>query len=120
MRIAFTLYAAMRKGDWKNISPDNIKFSVNDIRDRLIPVLKQDQIPGTSSSVIHHWAEQLTNQCRAAFKNILPFNQQEIVFLQKIQHGIIDPQSICQDAILNEKIKTHPLLKWRALNSTKK
>lgn len=38
-RLAFTVYAGMRKQGWEQISIENVKFSVKDIRDKLIPVL---------------------------------------------------------------------------------
>jgi hypothetical protein len=47
--------------------------------------------------------------------NELPFADNEKEFLSQVhKHGIIDPDLICSDEIICERISNHPALKWRA------
>lgn len=36
LRLAFTVYAGMEQDHWQRIHPDNVKFTVKDIRDKLV------------------------------------------------------------------------------------
>jgi predicted nucleotidyltransferase component of viral defense system len=114
LRLAFTVYAAMRKQNWQQIKIDNVEFSVKDIRDKLFPVLKASETPDTLSSSIHNWAENLVDKCKAGLSIILPFRDNEIEFLERLQrYGEIQPELICKDSALCERINSHPLLRWR-------
>ena len=48
LRLAFTVYAGMRKHSWQQITVEQLKFSVKDIRDKLIPVLKNTEAPDSA------------------------------------------------------------------------
>ena len=45
LRLAFTIYAGMERDDWRRIGLDNIQFTVKDIHDKLLPVLKASVAP---------------------------------------------------------------------------
>ncbi|MBS0358950.1 MAG: nucleotidyl transferase AbiEii/AbiGii toxin family protein [Proteobacteria bacterium] len=118
LRVGFTVYAGMRKLSWEAMSTDKIFFDVKEIRNKLIPVLKRSMIPGTRSKDIQAWGEQLVSECKIAFQGLLPFNEQEKLFLTHLEEqGEIKPEFLSSDPILCERIKTHPLLKWRIQQS---
>jgi predicted nucleotidyltransferase component of viral defense system len=120
MRLAFTVYAAMRKQDWENISVDSVKFSVKDIRDKLIPVLKESEIPGTRFHDIQAWAEKMVEECKTRIGLVLPFNDNEVHFLEALQKdGKIKPELITGDAGFAARIECHPLLIWRSQQALK-
>lgn len=115
LRLAFTIYAGMRKQSWQMITVEKVKYSVKDIRDKLIPVLKNSVAPGIQLPIIQAWAEKLVDECRSALSLVLPFRSNEIEFLELLQReGEIRPELISGDKTLCEQISKHPLLHWRA------
>jgi predicted nucleotidyltransferase component of viral defense system len=114
MRLAFTVYAAMERREREDISVKDVRFSVADIRDKLIPVLKSSEVPNTSFSVVEAWAKKLVDECKTGLGLILPFQEHEVEFLTCVQQeGEILPNLITNDSELSERIMQHPLLQWR-------
>lgn len=114
LRLAFTVYSAMRKQGWHEIKIDNVIFSVKDIQDKLIPVLKNSEVPGTSFPKIQPWANKLVDECKTGLSIVLPFRENEIEFLNKIQkHNEIQPELISDDKEFCNRVRLHPLLHWR-------
>lgn len=114
LRLAFTIYAGMRKQNWHEIKIDSIKFSVKDIRDKLIPVLKDSKSPNTVFHSIQTWATKLVDECKASLGTVLPFRKNEIEFLEQLQqHKEIRPELISDDKDFCERVRLHPLLHWR-------
>ncbi len=114
LRLAFTVYAAMRKQNWQDIAVDKVKFSVKDIRDKLIPVLKESEAPEPRFPVVQTWAKKMVEECKSRMSMVLPFKENEIEFLKVLQqHGEIRPELISDDVDFCERVKKHPLLHWR-------
>lgn len=120
LRLGFVIYAGMEGRGWKNITIDDVRFSVSDIRDKLIPVLKSSEAPGYNFKEVESWANTLVETCRDGLKLILPFQEHEIEFLSRLQqHGEIKPELISQDSELCDRILKHPLLRWRIMQLRK-
>ena len=114
IRVAFTVYAAMRQYSWQQIGVDNIIFSVSDIREKLVPVLKKTETPDMSYKAIEAWAKKLVEECKEGIKIVLPFRPHEVEFLELIRNqGIIRSDLITNDPELGGRISMHPLLHWR-------
>ena len=119
LRLAFTIYAGMRKQPWQEISIDKVKFSVKDIRDKLLPVLKESETPNTRFQSIEKWAKKIVDECKSSLSIVLPFKKNEIEFLEQIQkEGEIRPELISSDSNFCERVSQHPLLHWRAKQLT--
>jgi len=115
LRLAFTIYAGMERDDWQRLHVDQVKFSVKDIRDKLIPVLKSNETPNNSSHEIKEWANRLVENCKTELLSVLPFQSHEIEFLECLQkHGEIRPDLISNDENFNQRVMQHPSLLWRA------
>lgn len=115
LRLAFTVYAAMRKQGWQHITVDHVKFSVKDIRDKLIPVLKEMEAPEPRFPIVEAWAKKLVEECKSSLSRVLPFRKNEIEFLERLQKfGEIKPELLTDNANFCERVKRHPLLHWRA------
>lgn len=120
LRLAFTVYAGMRKQSWQKINIEHIKFSVKDIRDKLIPVLKTSEIPDMRLPVTQAWATKLVDECKAALGEVLPFRQNEMEFLKQLQtHGEIRADLLSNDLDFCERVNQHPLLHWRKQQLTR-
>jgi predicted nucleotidyltransferase component of viral defense system len=113
LRIAFTVYAGMRKLDWQQMTTDRIQFDVDEIRNKLNPVLKRGMISGRLQE-IRSWAERITLECKVAFQKLLPFNEREKMFLSALKNQEeITPELLSTDDLFCQQVKAHPLLKWR-------
>ena len=120
LRLAFTVYAAMERDNWQRISPDNIQFTIKDVRDKLIPVLKNSEIPSTSGREIKAWTDQLVEGCKAGLTKVLPFESNEIEFLERLhKFGEIKPELVSADSGFCERVVQHPSLLWRAKQALK-
>lgn len=118
LRLAFTVYAGMRKEGWQIMSSDLINFDINDVRNKLIPVLKNDFIPGTKKNDIEGWAVKLVSECKEYFKLLLPFNKREQEFLSHMDAcSEISPEILTSDEDLQQSIRQHPALLWKIKQS---
>ena len=79
LRQAFTIYAGMRQNSWRSMTTYMIQSNAKDIRNRLLPVLKRDLIPGTKFNVINEWANHLVRECQNQFQRILPDQVQKLL-----------------------------------------
>lgn len=114
LRLSFTVYAGMRSKGWKTLSSSNINMSVQDIRNKLIPVLKKDLIPGTKFNEIQAWAEVMVNESTEGLSKLLPFNDKEVKFLTSLdEERVIKPELLSDDPVFCQAVKNHPALLWR-------
>jgi predicted nucleotidyltransferase component of viral defense system len=114
LRMAFTIYTAMRYESWKNISLDQVEFTVKEIRDQLLPVLRKATIPSASLKNITTWAEKLIEECKVSLGKVFPFNEHEQEFLERIQNfGEIRPELLSKDENFCQRVSQHPSLRWR-------
>jgi predicted nucleotidyltransferase component of viral defense system len=113
MRLAFTVYAGMRKNGWREMGKGIIQLDLNDIKNKLIPVLQQDFIPGTKLNVLKLWGEKLITESQTALQIVLPFNDQEISFLSALDHGNIRPELLSSNDTFCQAVVSHPALLWR-------
>ena len=49
LRLAFIVYGAMSRKDWRTISLDDISFTANELKQKLFPVLRQNLVPDEGS-----------------------------------------------------------------------
>ena len=60
---------------------------------------------------------RLFEECRLALEVILPFTEPELEFLNiLLDKGVIDPSLLTSDGELQERIRQHPMLEWKALH----
>ena len=113
LRTMFLVYGAMAKNDWRLISPKNIRFDSKDFQNKLIPVLKRDNI--LKGRALHEYGGNMIEEIQKHLQRLLPFMENEIEFLDRLlDYGEIVPSIICEDEKLCEKIKLHPGLHWQA------
>jgi len=114
LRLAFTVYAGMRAKGWRSLSINNITMNVKDIRNKLIPVLKKDLIPGTTFNEIKPWAKIMVEESVNAFEKLLPFNNKEIQFLTSLEEDLkIKPELLSDDETFCNATRNHSALLWR-------
>jgi hypothetical protein len=109
------IYGAAARMDIRKVSLDHIHFDANELKNMLLPVLRNEALKETKNLKL--WATKLISVCRNNLAEIIDFNSNELNFLTNIiEHGEITPELITRDDRLIESIKKHPVLLWKAMN----
>lgn len=118
LRESFIIYAGFSDTPLDNLSVDSIDYDIFDIRNKLFPVLKQKNISRKKLD-IEKWANQIRNELNEKMLSLLPLQQTEIEFIRMLrEQGEVRPELITEDKNLIEAVLDHPLIKWKALQST--
>jgi len=119
LRLAFVLYGAMSRRDWRTVSIDDIRMDPADADRRLLPLLRADLAP--SRRELAAWSMNLVSECREWLSIVLPLDSAEVEFLDLINgQGVIAPDRLTDDPAMQELIRSHPALLWKALNVRKR
>jgi len=115
LRIAFVVYGAMNRKDWRTVSIGDVDFDVAELASQLIPMLRPGAIQETQGA--GNYGKMLVDECRQALSALLPFNGAERQFLDLLlDKGEIDSTILTADETLQKRIQQQPLLEWKALN----
>jgi len=115
LRIAFVVYGAMNRKDWRTVSADDIGFEPREIRNQLVPTLRPGVLDDPTDAIA--WARSLNDECRDALGIVLPLTEAEREFLDRLlDHGETVPGLLTNDPALGERIAAQPMLAWKAMN----
>ena len=115
LRIAFVVYGAMNRKDWRTISPDDVEVDVADLVGNLMPLLPISAVPELGDAAV--FGNALVSDCRRGLSTVLPFTEAELAFLDLLlDEGEIDGSLLTTDTFLQRRIEAQPLLAWKALN----
>lgn len=84
LRLSFVTYLAMTKINLSLVAPEKIDFNLTDLKNRLIPVMHQLSITRNSRE-LKEWATTKIQELRQGLSKLLPFNENEMLFINKIQ-----------------------------------
>jgi predicted nucleotidyltransferase component of viral defense system len=114
LRLAFVVYGAMSRKDLRTVAPSDVDFDIADLEQRLIHALRAS---GVESIRKDHFGRDLVEDCRNFLAELLPFTETEMEFLNRVlDNGEIAPELLTADEELQDRIRKHPLLEWKALN----
>ena len=115
LRIAFVVYGAMNRKDWRTVSVDDIAFEPRELRNQLVPTLRSEALGDATDPIT--WARSLNDECRDALRVVLPLSAAELEFLDRLlDHGEIVPALLTTDPALRECIAAQPMLAWKSLH----
>lgn len=115
LRLAFVIYGAMNRKDWRTVSVDDVDFEVDELENLLLPLLRRDFLQKFGPTTT--WAVRLQDEIRQALQVVLPLEKSEREFMDRLlDHGEIAPSLLTVDKELAERIRIHPALAWKALN----
>jgi len=115
LRLAFVVYGAMNRRDWRTVSQSDVDFEADELEDLLFPTLRRSSI--VKIGEVDTWATHLADECRQALGVVLPFSDSEREFLDRLlDHGEIEPSLLTKDPQVAERIRQHPGLEWKAIN----
>jgi len=114
LRLGFVLYGAMNRKDWRTVSVEDVGYDPHELENQLIPVVRSEFLTKQKAG---DWAAAMITECRDRLGAVLPMSADEIAFLDRIlDHGEIKPELLTTDDESAERIRTHPLLQWKAVN----
>jgi len=115
LRLAFVVYGAMSRRDWREVSVRDIDFRIRDLKDHLLPLLRQDFLETVGD--LQPWVTRVVKECRDRLSLVLPLTSAEREFLDRLlDYGEIEPSLLTEDEELVQRIRHHPQLRWKALN----
>jgi len=118
LRLGFVVYGGINRRDWREVSLDDVQTSVEDVDRRLIPMLRADIAPPRDQ--ISTWTQQLVADCKDLLTAVLPLDDPERQFLDALNdRGEIISELLTDDTHLQDLIRAHPGLLWKALNVKK-
>lgn len=118
LRLAFVVYGAMNRKNWRTISLEDITFTDNELKQKLLPVLKPDVV--SHQDDVSLLGKTLIKECGSKLSVVFPLKEHEIKFLDLLlDKGEIKPELLTKDNNLQERIKCHPMLLWKVLNVRK-
>ncbi|MCC7408600.1 MAG: nucleotidyl transferase AbiEii/AbiGii toxin family protein [Phycisphaeraceae bacterium] len=114
LRLGFVLYGAMNRKDWRTVTVTDVGYDPHELENQLLPVVRSEFLQKQKAG---DWAEGMIAACRQRLGAVLPMTVEELAFLNQIlDHGQIQPELLTADAAMAERIKNHPLLRWKAMN----
>ncbi len=114
LRLAFVVYGAMSRRDWRTVAPTDVDFDIADLEQRLITTLRAAGIERIQQE---NFGQGLVEDCRNFLAGLLPFTETEMEFLNRLlDKGEIAPELLTADRGLHDRIRRHPLLEWKAVN----
>ena len=114
LRTAFVVYGAMNRRDWRTAATDDVAFDPQELSSQLLPSLPASAVTGMDAD---EYGRTLVGDCREALSALLPFNEAERAFLDRLlDHGEIDGALLTPDAVLQRRIDAQPWLEWKAQN----
>lgn len=118
LRLAFVVYGGINRVDWREVSTDSVKTTVNDVKRQLLPMLRQDSRPAVGD--VERWTSDLIEETRALLGAVLPLAEHEMAFLERVNGaGEIEASLLTTDDDLKRRITANPGLRWKALNVKK-
>jgi predicted nucleotidyltransferase component of viral defense system len=115
LRIAFVVFGAMNRKDWREVSVADLNFDSAEITRQLVPTLRYGAIQ--ENGITEEFVRELMEECRNMLSELLPFTDGEKKFLDLLlDKGEIDPTFLTNDTTLQDRIRKQPLLEWKAIN----
>ena len=115
LRLAFVVYGAGNRKDWRTISLQDVDFAADELSQHLFPLRRRSSAGGDESPA--SFGNRLVKECRDSLSVVLPFTDSETEFLNLLlDKGEIIPSLLTSDKDLQKLINRHPLLEWKAIN----
>jgi len=119
LRLAFVVYGAANRRDWRSVEVDDVKAEAAEVQRRLPPTLRGPGLPAPGAAT-RLWLDELVTECRDRLSAVLPLTVDEREFIGRLNDcGEVSPELLCADSAMQELVRAHPALQWKALNVRK-
>jgi len=115
LRLGFVAYGGMNRRDWRSVVLDEVRVDPREVDQQLVPLLRAGAAPARTE--IAAWSERLVAECCERLSVVLPLRAEETEFLERLnERGEIVPELLTSDADMQQRLRDHPALRWKALN----
>ena len=115
LRMGFVVYGGISRRDWQTVSLDEVQADPLDVERRLMPLLRAGAGPARADLVA--WSAALVAESCELLSAVLPLRPEEREFLENLkERGEIVPELLTGDTAMQELLRGHPGLLWKALN----
>ncbi len=115
LRLAFVLYGGASRRDWREAVVGDVKLDPADAQSQLVPTLRGSLTTGRDARTL---AAELVAECRERLAVVLPLRNHEMEFLTLLnERGVIAPELLTADEAMQQTIREHPALVWKARNA---
>ena len=112
LRLAFIVFGGASQPDWRKIKIESINFDHRELMNNLLPVINQNYLKDFNQK---EWTNKLITDSQQFLSLVLPFSDQETLFLDKLlNEGKIVSSLITQDPTLQENFQSS----WITLEDT--
>ena len=116
LRFGFVVYGGINRRDWREVSLDDVQTADPlEVEQKLMPLLRaQNKLKRAD---LAQWSEALTSEVRERLSALLPLRPEEREFLEHLNdRGDIVPELLTADTAMQQRLREHPGLRWKALN----
>jgi predicted nucleotidyltransferase component of viral defense system len=118
LRLGFVVYGGVNRRDWREVTIDDVQVDPGDVDRRLLPLLRGGV--GPTRAELIEWSRRLVAECREYLSAVLPLRAGEMEFLEHLNdRGEIVPELLTTNAPMQQLLRDHPGLRWKALNVRK-
>lgn len=115
LRLGFVAYGGMNRRDWRSVALDEVRADPREVDQQLVPLLRAGAAPARAE--IAAWSERLVTECRDRLSAVIPLRAEETEFLERLnERGEIAPELLTAEAEMQQRLRGHPGLRWKALN----
>jgi len=115
LRLGFIVYGGINRRDWRGVTLDEVQADPRDVERRLVPLLRTGAGPARAD--LAAWSEALVAESRELLAAVLPLRPEERAFLEHLnERGEIVPELLTGDVAMQQLLRDHPGLRWKALN----
>jgi predicted nucleotidyltransferase component of viral defense system len=115
LRLGFIVYGGANREDWRSVAIERVVTTAADVDAQLLPMLRTDVRPKRHE--VAAWTDSLIQEARSLLSIVLPLTEQEREFLEQLNgKGDIIPELLTGDPVMQEIIRSHPGLNWKAVN----
>lgn len=105
----------IKKKSFQFLSVTGFDFLQSHLSRQLIPTLRISSSEVKPESA--EYGNRLVKECREGLSKVLPLKDNELKFLDLLlDQGKIHASLLTSDRILQQRIQSQPLLKWKAIN----
>lgn len=115
LRIAFTVYGGINRLDWRTVDLTRINLNPTDAERMLVPTVRAEIIEASGGP--SNWIERMISETREKLSGFYPLGKGDQEFLDALlDRGEIRAELLTTDVALQERIRLHPMLNWKAIN----
>ncbi len=115
LRLGFVVYGGINRRDWRDVSLADVRAEPEELDRLLLPMLRRPDVPPQER--VSDWTEQLVAETIDLLEIVLPLAAHEREFLELLNdQGKIAAELLTGDTQLQDTLRAHPGLRWKALN----